>query len=129
MTATRTIDSIGLNTKFDFNDNWSMDADLSWSKVERDDLRLESTAGNGIGERSDAAAADGKRFLHHRVQTASRYLTPTLNYSDYGTVFLTDPGSWGGGPRRSGFVGASGHHRRDRGDPPGGDAQVRRGSS
>ena len=34
------------------------------------------------------------------------YLTPTLNYSDYGTVFLTDPGNWGGGPRRSGFVGA-----------------------
>ena len=34
------------------------------------------------------------------------HLTPTLNYSDYGTVFLTDPGGWGGGPRRSGFVGA-----------------------
>ena len=62
------VDSIGLNTKFDFNDNWSMEADLSWSKVERDDLRLESTAGNGTVDRSDPAAADGNRFLHHGFQ-------------------------------------------------------------
>ena len=56
------------------------------------------------------------------------YLTPTLNYSDYGAVLLTDPGAWGGGTRRSGFVGASGDQRRDQGDPPGGHAQVRRAS-
>jgi iron complex outermembrane receptor protein len=29
-----------------------------------------------------------------------------LNYSSYDTVFLTDPGGWGGGERRAGFVGA-----------------------
>ena len=89
-----------------FNDNWSMDADLSWSSVEREDLRLESTAGNGSGTDPTCCRRRWKRFLHHRFQTASRYFTPTLNYSDYGTVFLTDPGGWGGGPRRSGFVGA-----------------------
>ena len=33
------------------------------------------------------------------------HFTPTLDYSDYNTVFLTDPGGWGGGRRRSGFVG------------------------
>ena len=43
------VTSIGLNTKYDFNDSWSMAADVSWSDVKRSDLRLESTAGNGSG--------------------------------------------------------------------------------
>mgnify|MGYP005816082393 CR=1 FL=1 len=34
------VDSIGLNTNFSFNEDWSMNADLSWSKVSRNDLRL-----------------------------------------------------------------------------------------
>ena len=61
-----TVDSIGLNTEFKFNDNWSLNADLSWSNVDRDDLRLESTAGNGTNNDPSLAAAAGVRFLHHR---------------------------------------------------------------
>ena len=99
------VDSIGLNTEIQFDDNWSMNADLSWSSVDRSDLRLESTA--GLGTNNDPAllpptdsvsfTTDGDGITH---------LTPTLDYSDYNTVFLTDPGGWGGGQRRSGFVGA-----------------------
>ncbi len=98
------IDSVGLNTNYAFSDAWSANADLSWSKVKRDDLRLESTAGNGSG--ADPALlpkTDSVSFT-----TASNGITnlvPTGNYSDYGTVFLTDPGNWGGGERRAGFVG------------------------
>jgi iron complex outermembrane receptor protein len=38
------VDSIGWNTQFDLNDDWSFNGDLSWSRVKREDLRLESTA-------------------------------------------------------------------------------------
>ena len=72
-TATPTVDSIGLNTEFGFNDNWSMDADLSWSKVERHDMRLESTAGTGHGTNDPTLpAAGGRRFLSPPIPTASR---------------------------------------------------------
>lgn len=99
------VDSIGLNTQFTINDDWSINNDLSFSKVERNDLRLESTAGLGTNNDPDllppvesvtfTTGADGRT-----------YLTPTLNYSSYDSVFLTDPGGWGGGERRAGFVGA-----------------------
>jgi iron complex outermembrane receptor protein len=99
------VDSIGLNTEFQINDDWSINNDLSWSKVKRNDLRLESTAGLGTNNDPD---------LLPPVETISfttggngiSFFTPTLNYSDYGSVFLTDPGAWGGGERRAGFVGA-----------------------
>jgi iron complex outermembrane receptor protein len=99
------IDSIGLNTKFAFNDNWGMEADLSWSKVDRHDLRLESTA--GLGTMNDPALLPPTENVSFTTGSDGiTSFTPTLNYSDYGSVFLTDPGGWGGGPRRSGFVGA-----------------------
>jgi iron complex outermembrane receptor protein len=99
------VDSIGLNTEFTFGENWSIENDLSWSKVEREDLRLESTA--GLGTNNDPALPPPTENVS--FTTASNgvtYFTPTLNYSDYGSVFLTDPGGWGGGQRRAGFVGA-----------------------
>lgn len=98
------VDSIGLNTDFKFNDDWSMNADLSWSKTDRDDLRLESTAGNGSG--NDPNFRPLPDTIPFTTGTDGRtYFSPTLNYSDYGSVFLTDPGGWGGGLRRAGFVG------------------------
>jgi len=82
-----------------------MNGDLSWSKVKRDDLRLESTA--GLGTNNDPALLPPTDSVSFTTgSNGISYLTPTLNYSDYGTVFLTDPGGWGGGQRRSGFVGA-----------------------
>ena len=98
-----TVDSIGLNTGFKFNDDWSINGDLSWSNVDREDLRLESTAGNGSGQ--DPSFLPQTETIPFTTGPDGRsYFEPTLNYSDYGSVFLTDPGAWGGGPRRSGFV-------------------------
>ncbi|MFL6575476.1 MAG: TonB-dependent receptor [Povalibacter sp.] len=98
------VDSIGLNTQFDINENWGVNADLSYSKVDRDDLRLESTAGNGkAGDLAFPAQAETVGFTTDA--DGITHLTPSLDYSSYDTVFLTDPGNWGGGPRRSGFVG------------------------
>jgi iron complex outermembrane recepter protein len=98
------VDSIGLNTNFQFNEDWNMNADVSWSNVDRDDLRLESTAGNGTPTDPNLLPQPD-RVTFTTQPNGITIFSPTLNYSDYGTVFLTDPGGWGGGPRRSGFVG------------------------
>jgi len=98
------IDSIGLNLDFNLSDNWGMNTDLSYSKVTRDDLRLESTAGVGkVGDATFPTVTDNISFT--TGPDGRSYLSPTINYSDYNAVQLSDPGSWGGGTRRSGFVG------------------------
>lgn len=103
-----TVDSIGFNAKYSFSDNWSGEADLSWSSVDRHDLRLESTAGNGAG----GAPEEEDRPLPETISFTTRPngitdFVPSLDYSDYDTVFLGDPGNWGGGRvRRAGFIGA-----------------------
>jgi iron complex outermembrane receptor protein len=98
------ITSIGLNTEFTLTDEWSMNADLSYSHVKRDDLRLESTAGNGTFNDPDFLPQSDTVSFTTRPDGRTDF-TPSLNYGDYGLVFLTDPGAWGGGERRSGFVG------------------------
>jgi iron complex outermembrane receptor protein len=99
------VDSIGLNSKFSVGDDWTIENDLSWSKVEREDLRLESTA--GLGTNNDPDLLPPVETVSFTTTPDGRsIMSPTLNYSDYGTVFLTDPGGWGGGERRAGFVGA-----------------------
>jgi iron complex outermembrane receptor protein len=98
------ITSIGLNGDFNVTEQWNINADLSYSHVKRDDLRLESTAGNGtFNDPSFLPQADTVSFTTRPDGRTD--LTPTLSYSDYGVVRLTDPGAWGGGLRRSGFVG------------------------
>ena len=98
------LDSLGWNTDYKFNDDWSGNADLSWSKVKRDDLRLESTAGTGTN--NDPTFLPKKETVTFTTDANGvTHVQPTLNYGDYNNVFLTDPGGWGGGPRRSGFVG------------------------
>jgi iron complex outermembrane recepter protein len=98
------IDSFGLNTDFNPNEQWNLNADLSYSKVKRADLRLESTAGTGKVGDADFPSASQDVTLTTGSDGRS-YLTPSLTYDDYGLVQLSDPGSWGGGTRRSGFVG------------------------
>jgi iron complex outermembrane receptor protein len=98
------LNSLGWNTEYKFNEDWSLNTDLSWSKVDRDNLRLESTGGTGAG-------ADPT--FHPLPETISfttngegvSFFNTTRDYSNYNTSFLTDPGGWGGGPTRAGFVG------------------------
>jgi iron complex outermembrane receptor protein len=99
------VDSIGLNTEFQLNDNWSLNGDLSWSNVDRSDVRLESTAGNGTNNDPSLPPIPDAVSFTTDPNGVTRF-TLSNNYSDYNSVFLTDPGGWGGGPRRSGFVGA-----------------------
>jgi iron complex outermembrane receptor protein len=99
-----TIDSIGWNTKYALNDNWGLEADVSFSAMDREDLRLESTAGLGRnGDEDFPAVSDSVSFT--TLPDGRTIFTTSNDYSDFDSVFLTDPGNWGGGPRRSGFVG------------------------
>ncbi len=98
------IDSLGINTNYKFNDDWSLNTDLSWSKTHRDNLRLESTGGTGAG------ADPLNPPLHETVSFTTNgdgvsFFKTMQNYSNYNTTFLTDPGGWGGGPTRAGYVG------------------------
>lgn len=97
--TTAKVNSAGWNTQFKPNDQWTLDGDLSWSKVDRTFLRLESTAGTGP---AGSVVKDNINFTTD--SDGNSIYHSTLNYGDFNSVFLTDPGGWGGGPSRSGFV-------------------------
>lgn len=100
--TTAKTDNIGLNVSYDLTDNWALEADLAHNKVTRHDIQIESTAGTGPG---GSGALDTVKF---RMTPEGVIVTPTLNYSDFNTIFLTDPGGWGGpipaGKFRAGYV-------------------------
>lgn len=101
------LNSVGYNLVFEPNENWSFGTDLSWSKVRRTDLRLESTAGLGRNDSTQPQFLPPPETVNFTTNGSSGItnLTTQHDYSDYDTVFLTDPGNWGGGPTRSGFLG------------------------
>ncbi len=85
------LDAFGWNTEYRLNDQWSLMADLSQSKADRTDIQVESTAGtgpNGMGA-ADTVTFDQQGFGLTQV-------SGVLDYSDFDTTFLTDPGGWGG---------------------------------
>lgn len=98
------LNSFGWNTEYKLNDQWSLMADLSNSKVDRVDVQVESTAGtgsNGNGA-TDTVTFDQQGFGLTNISSV-------LNYSDFNSVFLTDPNGWGGtdpktGAGRAGYL-------------------------
>jgi iron complex outermembrane receptor protein len=101
------LDSVGYNLEFDPTQNWALDTDLSWSRVRRTDLRLESTAGLGRNDTTQPGFLPPPETVTFTTNgsTGVTNLNTKNNYSDYNTTFLTDPGNWGGGPTRSGYLG------------------------
>lgn len=99
------LDSLGWNTDYKITDNWTANADLSWSHVKRNNLRLESTAGTGAG--ADPTFKPLPETVNFTTGDAGvTHLTTMQNYGNYNSTFLTDPGGWGGGPTRAGYVGS-----------------------
>jgi iron complex outermembrane receptor protein len=94
-----TVQAFGVNTVYNLNDQWTLIADISTQKVERDDIIIESTAGTGP---SGSGATDTIDFRNTGENNAY-VLSGVLDYSDFNTVFLTDPGGWGGVTNRAGF--------------------------
>ncbi|MGA0546628.1 TonB-dependent receptor [Brevundimonas sp. VNH65] len=85
------ITSIGWNTELVANDDWTLTADLSYSKVEREDIILETNAGTG---RNINGALDtlGFRLTDNGVTE----FTSQLNYADPNLIKITSAQGWGG---------------------------------
>ncbi|QYF85999.1 TonB-dependent receptor [Brevundimonas sp. PAMC22021] len=82
--------ALGWNTEFVANEDWTLGLDVNYSKVERNDVVLETLAGTG---RNTVGATDTLDFRINEdgvVQFTSR-----LNYADPNAIFLTSSQGWG----------------------------------
>ncbi|MDQ1155441.1 TonB-dependent receptor [Brevundimonas sp. SORGH_AS_0993] len=85
------ITALGWNTEFTLNDDWSANLDLSYSKVERNDIILETNAGTG---RNINGAMDTLGF--QLTGDGVTRFTSGLNYADPTLIKITSPQGWGG---------------------------------
>ncbi len=85
--------SIGWNTEYQLDKNWSLEADLSTSSADRTDFGLESYSGSGRG--SDVGAKDNLGFTFGNDGIVR--FAPTLNYADPALFKLGAALSWANG--------------------------------
>lgn len=85
------ITALGWNTEFTLSDDWSANLDLSYSKVERNDIILETNAGTG---RNINGALDTLGF--QLTDDGVTRFTSRLNYADPNLIRITSPQGWGG---------------------------------
>ncbi|MES1199056.1 MAG: TonB-dependent receptor [Pseudomonadota bacterium] len=93
-TRNSTVKALGWNARWDASDHWSVEADLSYSDVVRDDVDLETYSGTGPGAVGANATVD-----FHQGNGAFVF-DSTLDYADYSLIQLTDPQGWG----QAGFI-------------------------
>jgi iron complex outermembrane receptor protein len=86
--------AFGGNLAYTLTDNWSVEADISHSRVDRRVWSLESYSGTGRGD-AGGVADDIHFSLKEGAKGAT--FTPGLDYSDDSLILLTSPLSWGGG--------------------------------
>jgi len=89
------------DNKFTINENWSVDADMNYSRATRHDVDLESYSGTGYNK---TGATDTVGF--NELGNNLLYLNPSLDYTQ--GVVLTDPQGWGAGSDvvQAGFINA-----------------------
>ena len=85
------ITAIGWNTEFVGSDDWSLNLDVSYSKVERNDIIQETNAGTG---RNINGALDSLGF--ELTDDGVTRFTSRLNYADPALIKITSPQGWGG---------------------------------
>ncbi|RZJ43044.1 MAG: TonB-dependent receptor, partial [Brevundimonas sp.] len=88
---TSTLTSIGWNGQLDLGNDWSIEADLSHSAVERDETVTEAYAGTG---RNGSGPTDTINF--DVDGDGVTVLETQLDYADPNLVLLTSPQGWGG---------------------------------
>ncbi|TWX72223.1 TonB-dependent receptor [Colwellia sp. C1TZA3] len=84
--------SLGFNTNWIASDNWTLDFDVSYSKVERDVYSVESYSGTGRGD--SRGAGDDLGYTFNSGNTGATF-SHNLDYSDYNLIQLGGPLSWG----------------------------------
>lgn len=88
--------SAGWNAKWNVNDQWNAEFDLSYSRVERTDVDLELYAGTGNGGGNGASDTLG----FSQAGTGGFVFSGMLDYGDPSLMLLTDPQGWG----QAGFI-------------------------
>ena len=84
--------SLGFNTKWVANDQWSLEFDASYSKVNRKIWSLESYSGTGRGDNNGVADTLGYQFNDGNTGATFSH---NLDYSDYNLIQLGGPLTWG----------------------------------
>ncbi|KAK0339942.1 hypothetical protein LTR94_032533, partial [Friedmanniomyces endolithicus] len=82
--------ALGWNTEFVANDDWTLGLDLNYSKVEREDIILETNSGTG---RNIDGALDTLGFV--LTDDGVTQFTSQLNYADPNLIRITSPQGWG----------------------------------
>lgn len=86
----------GINTKYQFSDNWSANVDLSYSESEKDLVDIESYSGVGrSGHPNAGAGADVSWVMTSKGATFTE-LAGHPDYSDKDIIYLAGPQDWGG---------------------------------
>lgn len=87
--------SFGFNTTYTGDDGWNVMFDVGYSRTDRTELSIESYSGTGFNgdETGNGAAAT----IGFQSGTTGTRFSPSLDYSNPATIFLTDPLGWGGG--------------------------------
>ncbi|NOZ41802.1 MAG: TonB-dependent receptor [Alphaproteobacteria bacterium] len=83
--------SIGWNTKYKPSNNWSVETDLSYSKVTRTDVAMESYSGTGRG--GGNGATDNLGFT--MLANGGAMFSHKLNYADPTLFKIGGPQNWG----------------------------------
>lgn len=85
--------ALGWNTQYELSETWHLEADLSYSSVDRTERNTETYSGTGRG--SGVGATDNIGFTI--TPDGSAIFTHNLDYSDPNLIQLGGPLSWGGG--------------------------------
>ncbi|SMQ69840.1 iron complex outermembrane recepter protein [Altererythrobacter xiamenensis] len=80
----------GANLSYEVTNRLSLEVDYGYSTLDRNDIDYESYAGTGF------ARSGAQDTLTFTMPDDGRYsIASQLDYTDPGTVLLTDPGGWG----------------------------------
>ncbi|MDG2530988.1 TonB-dependent receptor [Caulobacter endophyticus] len=91
--------SVGWNTSYDFDNGWSVAADLSYSHAKRKDVIFESYSGTGP---QGVGATDTMGFT--TTPGGGTLFRSTLDYTNPAQIVLTDPQGWGAGAAGGGLT-------------------------
>ena len=94
------ITALGWNTEFVANDDWTLALDVNYSKVERNDIILETNAGTG---RNINGALDTLGF--ELTDDGVTRFTSQLDYADASLIRITSAQGWGSDVIAGGQVG------------------------
>lgn len=89
--------SLGWNAEWDGQNGWQGFADVSWSRTDRVDQRLETTAGSG---RARSGVSDDITF---RWTDHGPEFDVGLDYSDPSVFQITDTQGWSGSTNQAGY--------------------------